>query len=193
MKQPEILKPVLRIIFNLGIPVILIITGLFFSCKRQSTNEILSESKDSLPSFTLFDSYITYSDSGLSRVKIFSDKMDRYGEKFSLYKMEDGIKVVFYNEQMQVISELTADYGEVREEDKIMEVKRNVVFINEKGEKLNTEHLIWQQDSAKIFTEGKVKITQEGSIIHGNGLIANETFSKYKILDVTGTTYIEGK
>ncbi|HRG51298.1 MAG TPA: LPS export ABC transporter periplasmic protein LptC, partial [Bacteroidia bacterium] len=71
-----------------------------------------------------------------------------------------------------------------------MEAKRNVVVINVKGEKLNTEHLIWDAVTKKIYTKEFVKITTKDEVLLGEGLTADQDFSKYTILHPTGTIAI---
>lgn len=60
-----------------------------------------------------------------------------------------------------------------------------------KGEKLNTEHLIWNEDSAKIYTDEFVKITTTDEIIMGEGMEANQDFSKWKIYKIRGTINVK--
>jgi hypothetical protein len=68
-----------------------------------------------------------------------------------------------------------------------MEVKKNVVVVNEKGEQLNTEHLVWDEKKAKLLSDEFVKITTKEEVIFGTGLEANEDFTKYKIFNIKGT------
>ena len=68
-----------------------------------------------------------------------------------------------------------------------MEAKRNVVVINEKGDRLNTEHLIWDAITKEIYTKEFVKITTKDETIWGDGLKANQDFSKYEILNIKGS------
>ena len=72
-----------------------------------------------------------------------------------------------------------------------MEAKDDVVVVNDKGEVLNTEHLIWLKDSAKIYTEEFVKFTTEDEIIMGDGMEANQDFTKWKIYNITGIINIK--
>ena len=46
-----------------------------------------------------------------------------------------------------------------------MEARKNVVVVNEKGETLNTEHLIWDERSEKLKSDEFVKITRKDEII----------------------------
>jgi hypothetical protein len=43
------------------------------------------------------------------------------------------------------------------------------------------------QDSAKIFTNKRVDIhTANGSVLHGMGMVSNDSFTKYRILKPVG-------
>ena len=68
-----------------------------------------------------------------------------------------------------------------------IEVDEQVVFTNVRGEKLETEQLIWSQDSDRVWTSRPVKITRAQDIIYGQGLDANEDFTHYTIRNITGS------
>ena len=100
--------------------------------------------------------------------------------------MKDGIPVHFYDTLMKVSSTLTANYAINKVAKKVMEAKDNVVIVNSKGEVLHTEHLVWVQDSVKIYTDEFVKITTTDEIIMGEGMEANQDFTKWKIRKIKG-------
>lgn len=68
-----------------------------------------------------------------------------------------------------------------------MEASGQVVFVNSRGERLDTEQITWYQDSARIYTDKAVRIQRGDNIIHGQGLVAAEDFSRYRVKRVTGT------
>ena len=72
-----------------------------------------------------------------------------------------------------------------------MEAYKDVVVINnEKNEKLNTEHLIWDQSKKMIFSNVAIKITTKDEVIFGDGLESDETFDKYEIINPTGVFHV---
>ncbi len=133
------------------------------------------------------DMEVIYSDSGYIKVKLNAPVMMRYIGENPYMEMPQGVKVLFYNDSMKVNSELSANYAISREKEEIMEAKNNVIVVNEKGEQLNTEHLIWDKKQSQIYTKEFVKITTAEEIIYGNGLESNQSFTKYKIKDIKGT------
>ena len=68
-----------------------------------------------------------------------------------------------------------------------MIVRKNVVVINEKGNQLNTEHLVWDEKQQKLLSNEFVKITTPDEIMYGTGFEANQDFSKYRIFNIKGT------
>ena len=135
---------------------------------------------------------LIYSEKSNVKVKTTAPLMEEYGDEESKYfEMTEGIKVLFYDSLLQVSSTLTSNYAIHRVSENIMEAKDDVVVINDKGEVLNTEHLIWLEDSSKIYTDEFVKITTEDEIIMGEGMEANQDFTKWKIHKIKGTINIK--
>lgn len=50
---------------------------------------------------------------------------------------------------------------------------------------------MWNKDSARVWTDRPVKIIREHDILYGDGLDANENFSRYTIRKLTGTLYVD--
>tara|TARA_B110000459_G_C16561355_1_gene471737 strand:- start:213 stop:800 length:588 start_codon:yes stop_codon:yes gene_type:complete len=130
---------------------------------------------------------LIYSEKSNVKINITAPLMEEYGLEESKYmEMKEGIKVLFYDSLMNVSSTLIANYAINRVADKIMEAKDDVVVVNDKGEVLHTEHLVWMQDSFKIYTDEFVKITTVDEIIMGEGMEANQDFTKWKIHKIKG-------
>ena len=81
---------------------------------------------------------------------------------------------------------MKSDYAIQHLDDKIIEAKRGVFLENSKGEKLETEVLVWDEKLDQIFTEALVKITKHGQLIIGDGFESNTSFSKYTLKNSHG-------
>lgn len=175
-----------------GISLAMLVTGIFSSCKKNNIEAIkLISSTEDLPSESSTNVEIIFSDSARITLRLIAPKLNRYDNEDDPYtEFPEGLKLVFYNSLQKPESQIECKYAINHEKDKIMEAKDDVVVINEKGEKLNTEHLIWDQPKGLIHTEEFVKITTEEKIFFGDGLEANEDFSKYKIKNSKGTILI---
>ena len=130
---------------------------------------------------------ILYSDSAKVQVEVTAPVMNHYSVENPYLEMPKGLKAVFYDDKLNVKSRLSADYGIRYERDQKMEARKNVVVINEKGEQLNTEHLVWDEKREKLLSDEFVKITRKDEIIYGTGFEANQDFTKYKIFNIKGT------
>jgi len=146
--------------------------------------------KKTLPVETSEGLTILYSDSARVKVKITAPKLIRIASETPITELPDGMLVEFYDNNMNVNSTLKAKYAFRRDLESSMEAKNDVVVVNSKGEKLNTEHLIWNEKTSKIYSDKFVKITTPDKIIYGNGFEANQDFSSYKIFNIKGTITI---
>lgn len=185
IKFPSIVK---QIYF---IPVIIFI-GMLFSCENDK--ELVNgfnNSKKKIPDESASDIEIIYSDYGVARMKLNAPKLERYLGDTPYVEFPEGIQVEFFDSLKKPESKLTAGYAISRETENIMEAKRDVIVINEKGEILNTEHLVWDQTKEKIYTQEFVKITTADEIIMGEGMEADQHFTHYKIKNITGTINIK--
>ena len=179
------------LIYTKIIPV-LFAFGILCSCENDVEEIALLTEKEKVPISTGKNVEFIYSEKSDVKIKITAPLMEEYGEDKNKYmEMTEGIKVLFYDSLLNIASTLTSNYAIHRVSEDIMEAKDDVVVVNDKGEVLNTEHLIWLKDSAKIYTEEFVKITTEDEIIMGDGMEANQDFTKWKIYNITGIINIK--
>jgi LPS export ABC transporter protein LptC len=131
---------------------------------------------------------------GYVRVKIQAPETLRHMNGENKTEFNKGVKAFTYNAQHKVESWLTAKNAVLQEQqDQViwMKVKDDVVVVNSKGEKLNTEELTWDARAKKISSDAFVKIRTKDEIIYGNGFVSNEDFSEYTIKKITGTIAVK--
>lgn len=180
----------IKYIFQLQ-PIIIILLILFSACENDIAvvNTITATKEKALPVESDKNAEIIYSDSAQVRAKLTTPILNRFAGKKAYMELPKGMEVIFYDGKKNQQTKLTADYGIGFDKGsgiEQMEAKRNVVVINQKGDTLNTEHLIWNAVTKKIYTNEFVKITTKDDIIWGDGLIANQDFSDYTIKNVKG-------
>ena len=130
---------------------------------------------------------IIYSKEGITKAQLFAQTFNHVQDAKPPYiEMKNGIKVLFYNDSMNLQSTLLAKYGRYFEQSGNVLVRDSVVVYNIKKEQLNTEELIWNEKLQKFYTDKFVKITTPTQIIYGNGLESNQNFSDYTILKMKG-------
>ncbi|MBL7954337.1 MAG: LPS export ABC transporter periplasmic protein LptC [Flavobacteriales bacterium] len=132
-----------------------------------------------------------YSDSGRVTNRLRAGRIAEWstGER-KRTEMSEGVELVFFDRKGEEQSKLTARRGLILPKEKRMEVYEQVVFVNEKGERLETEQLTWYQDSARVRTDKAVRVQRGPDVIHGMGLDAAEDFSSYVIHRITGQLYV---
>ncbi|MBL7935303.1 MAG: LPS export ABC transporter periplasmic protein LptC [Bacteroidia bacterium] len=175
------------------LPLFIVVSFIITSCQTDR-NEIMALGKKiTVPDLTGKDVTMLYSDSTILKIKLQTPQMQKYEKsvKEPVTIMPKGLFVIFYDEKGKEATTLKADYGVRYEKSKRMEVKYNVEVININGEKLNTEHLIWDEQKKKIISDAFVKITTAKEIIMGKGLEANQDFTQYEIKEITGSIRVD--
>lgn len=144
-------------------------------------------------SYTNFN--ITYSDSGIVKVKITGLELFQFASKKTPDRglvegrdiMIDSVHVRFLNTEGAVTSELFADSAIRFHDSGKMNAVGNVIVINEAGEQLNTPRLLWDAKQKQIICDTTVVITKpSGQQITGSSLVSDERFENYKITKVIG-------
>ncbi len=169
---------------------VLFLTPVFAACTDFSEKKARLKSADSLlmNREVAEDAEITYTDSGLLRARIKAPLMEGIRQaKQPFIEMPKGLNAEFYDTDGSVSSYVTSEYGIYKQNEKTILLRRNVQVMNVKGEKLETEKLIWNQGTAKIYTDEFVKITTADEIIMGDGMTANQNFTNWSIRNVSGT------
>ena len=169
--------------------------SIFFSACENDIEKIKQVSRvDETPAERAENIDVLYSDSGFVKMKLTAPVLERYMTPNDPYFLfPKGMKTIFYDRLLNITSRLTAEYGIRYENSQRMEARKNVEVINEKGDKLNTEHLTYDQADGKLRSDEFVKITTADEIIYGTGLEANEDFSRYRIFNIKGIINLKNK
>lgn len=161
---------------------------VLFSCEnKMSTIKSLTQS-DTLPSESAKDIEVRYSDSGKLKAVLKSPELLKYGGDEPYMLFPKGIHVFFYDSLENMVSEIKSDYAINREKQKVMEVRKNVViFDHENNKELNTEVLFWDQTTKKIYNNAFVTIKEDGRIMHGDSMRADENLDQFELFQVRAT------
>ncbi len=185
MKQINTLK---YLINNIIIYAFLL---LILSCENDIKKVNLIGIKDNSPVESAKDVSIIFSDSGMIQAKLTCKQLNKFEGKDPYYELSKELVLLFYDPYLNVKSSLKANYGINYENRRIMEAKDNVEVINRKNEKLNTEHLIWDQRKKIIYSDKFVKVTTADEVLFGEGFESDETFDKWVIKKPKGTLTVK--
>ena len=127
-----------------------------------------------------------YTKNGLASHRLKSPKVLRFEGKKQYIEFPLGLEVFSFNIYGEHEAFMKSDYAIQYLDDKIIEAKDGVFLENSKGEKLETEFLVWDEKGGQIFTDALVKITKQGQLIIGEGFESNTSFSKYTLKNSHG-------
>lgn len=174
----------------LKIPVILLVTGILFSCVND-LDAIQKVTHDpNAPDEVTKNINVFYTDSGYARVGISAKLAETYTTPKHITKLKKGVKVDFYSYEGEIVSSLTSIYGEINHETGLMVVRDSVVLRNlKKKQYLETEELYYKESDSTIYTNKNVVIKKDGKgvIGRGRGIRTTQFFEKGHV------THPEGK
>jgi len=181
--------------FMTKIPVFILLTGFLFSCVNDiDTIQKVSYDPDA-PSEITRNLEVFYNDSGYAQVKIFATLAETYDSPERITKLKDGVRVDFFSNEGEIISQLTSLYGEVNFATSKIVVRDSVVLRNfESKQSLETEELHWNQNDSTIYTEKNVIIKTDGKGVtgRGKGLTTTQSFDTYVIKQPVGQLNLSG-
>lgn len=157
------------------------------SCRNDPQVVNAVTKRDSFPLLTTKNIDATYTDSAELKIHLTAPLEEDYVGPVEKSVFPEGLYIEFYNDSGKVDGSMKADFAERRTRDRVTLWKKNVVVVNTKGEQLNTEKLMWDEQKRIIYTDAFVKITTADQVIMGNGLESDDTFTEYEITDITGT------
>lgn len=159
-----------------------------FFCSCSNTNESIKDfiTFENSAIETITEAEILHTENGNLKVKINSDKIERFHEKEPQIVLTNGIEIFFYSDSAKIKSTLTADRAELDKKNKIMTASKNVVLTSLDNKRLETSVLFWDEKRNKIYTDSQVFVTTNKEQIIGEGFISNTDFTNYSISNITG-------
>ena len=164
-----------------------LIWGCFFvyACENNYEEvQNLGKKKINVEEGRNIESYL--SQGGLVKAKLTAPIMLRYQLDTPKTVFPKSLKVVFYDDQTQVESNLSALYGEYIENEGRVFLKDSVVVFNVTGDTLNCRELYWDQRQEVFYTDKNVIIKKPDQKIYGSGLRADQNFKWFTIKNAYG-------
>ncbi len=180
-----------RIIF-IGL-VIVIFSLVLVSCENKlEVIEALSDA-NTKPELSAYNFETLYSDSGRVKVRMVSPEWHQYSGIPKPYReYPKGMHSYLFDDSLKVTAEISALYVKNYIKQNLWESRKNVVVVNQKGDRLTTEELFWDQEKHIIYSKKYCRIvTPDGGEHIGNcGLEAKEDFTDWKLLCPDWSTII---
>jgi LPS export ABC transporter protein LptC len=169
------------------ITILFIFSIFFYSCENDINIVNKVALKNNAPVQTSKYIEAIYSDSAKVKFRLTAPIVNQFSGSDVYLEFPKGMNIWFYDNLLNITSSISANWAISKEKEKIVEAKNNVIVINAKGEKLNTEHLVWDQQKGIIYSDVFVKITTPSEILIGDGFEADQLFTKYVIKKPRGS------
>jgi len=166
--------------------------GLFLgSCENNLAEIEKITYTDKSPAQILKNASIEYTDSGYVRSVLKAPVIEKYEDKQERTVFPKGVEVLWYNKSRQLESRITADFGELSDNNKFLELKNHVVIISySKGDTLYTEYLkktpLHKDSLYCVHTNGLVIARGNIGNFASKGIRANDDFSEYIVGQTKG-------
>ena len=179
-------------VFIKKIPVIILVTGFFFSCVNDLEKVKRITTSPDNPDETSEDFHVIFTDSGFAKLEINAGIAETYSAPTKITKFKNGLKVNFFNEDGSIASVLTSIYGEIDDESGNIMVKDSVKLHNIEEEKtLESEELFWNKNGDSIYTNKPVIIKSPDMILKGIGAWTTPLFDTAQFYKPEAEIYLK--
>ena len=175
---------------GLGIAVL---GSLLVSCENDIEKIKQIANSESLPAITAQGYEVLSFDSTVMTMKLQTPEMIIHdNEKEPYTEFPQGVALTQYDSKRNITSYITSQYAKHFDEENRWEAKNKVVAVNQNGDTLRTEYLVWDEKKGKIYSDQFVKITRkDGQVSTGTSFEANQNFSEYVIKNLKGKIYVD--
>jgi LPS export ABC transporter protein LptC len=186
-----------KLVSGLFLPVI--VAGMAFlatGCENDLKDlQKISASEVSKPVERYTNVDIIYSDSAKVKAHMISPLMLDYTKVDKPYtEMPKGVKVVFYDADMKENGTITSDYAIRHVLEKTIELRKNVVGTNAKGETFTTEELIWNESTKQISSDTVVHVKMtDGTMLDGTSFVSDENLTHWKFGQASGIIHVNNQ
>jgi LPS export ABC transporter protein LptC len=180
---------------NLFLPVVIAGMALITGCENDLKDiQKISASEVNKPIERYTDVDVIYSDSAKVKAHMTAPLMINYKVKKPYTEMPKGVKVTFYDNNLNVSSNIVADYAIRHEQEKVIELRKNVVGTNVKGDTFTSDELIWDENTRQIHSSKQVHVKMaDGSITDGTSFTSDENFNHWTLTQGTGIIHVNNQ
>jgi LPS export ABC transporter protein LptC len=177
---------------NLFLPVVIAGITLITGCENSLKDiQKISANEVSKPVERYTGVDVIYSDSARVKAHMTAPVMINYKVKKPYIEMPNGVKVIFYDNNLHETSTIVADYAIRHEVEKTIELRKNVVGTNVKGDTFTSDELIWDENTKQIHSSKLVHVKMsDGSISDGTSFTSDENFNHWTMTQGTGTFHV---
>ena len=160
-----------------------------FSCGVVESEKVPSSELEEIALQVIKGGAFQYSEKGQIKNVLHAGRLERWksdGSSTEIWRVSE--EFILYIEGDREVHEavLSGGRGTYNADLGHLVAHDDVELINHEGEKLNTEYLVWSNDSDRVHTNRPVSIETKTGTLQGNGLEADSKFENSRILNPTG-------
>tara|TARA_B100000945_G_scaffold199959_1_gene160758 strand:+ start:3845 stop:4366 length:522 start_codon:yes stop_codon:yes gene_type:complete len=167
----------------------LILSLVLFVCCQNNLDDVKYLYLQSISDDYAKEIEVNYYLDGKLEFQLNAAEMNQIKEPVEKSVFPQGVSVFVFNNHLDTIATILADFAVHDKTENIVTVEKNVELINLKNEQLHTERLFWDQGERKIYTDDFVTINTGKQIIMGYGFVTDQAFTTYSLSDITGTIH----
>jgi len=164
-------------------------TAMLFSCINDSKKVRDFLADKNLPIGVAKDAYHVYKDSGRVTSKLITPLLHDFTnrKKHPYNEFPKGIKIINFSKNSKDSVTITGNYAISYSKTQVSEIKGNVIVVNHtEKSRLETEQLLWDQNTAFFYSEKPFVFTTPTSVVKGIGFECKEDLSKHLAKNVIG-------
>jgi LPS export ABC transporter protein LptC len=174
--------------------LMLISAMLFAGCENDIERVNMLTDETETPKIRGTNVKVIYSDSGRVKVQVLAPSFQQFPDVEKPYmEFPDGLEVYFYNDSLQIDSEIKADYTIYYSEERLWHATGNVVAIRlDNGDALYTEELFWDEEAHLIYSDAFTRIQNEDGTFYGKrGFESHQDLSNWQLKGTSGTVNVQ--
>jgi len=158
------------------------------SCENDLTQLPGNNTLKDLDADRASDVTFIYSEKGITKARLYTKEfVGNESARPPYIDFNKGVKIELYNDSLRVENTVTARTARYYNKEGNVIARDSVVARNAKGDKLQTEELIWNRKLGLFYTDKFVRITANGQVSWGEGLEANQDFSHVRLKNQRGS------
>ncbi|MCI6154970.1 MAG: LPS export ABC transporter periplasmic protein LptC [Porphyromonas sp.] len=169
--------------------LVFFVSSLFFGCQDKRTTEVVQHdfSLDSI--YTMFtDSVdVLISDSGCTQYRMKTLEWYVYEKRERpCWYFPKGFYAEKFDEQKKKLAQVKSDTAYYYMNEELWDFIGHVSILNLAGERFTTQHLYWDKNKGRVFSDDTVRIEGLGRSLVGSHFEASQNFEQYTFYNNVG-------
>ncbi len=174
---------------------IILYISILTACKTDMNEVAVFSAEDNSPDLYARTYETNYTTNAKRAAKLSAPSVKKFMTEDPYFEFDEGITLLFYDENKNVKTKITANYAFFFEEKELGKASGDVVITNADSTVLRTEEIFIDQKGDKIYSKQFVKINESSGyeIVGKQGFESNLDFTIYKFWKSVGVIPFEGE